>query len=135
MARVTIMSDEVRTVDGTATDGRILIAPDQLDEAIGWELKPEGLCRQDTCVPVWGTAGLFVGDRLDVAAVARALGRPVVVESEARIAAMALDAEDRRQALEALHAPPFTLDDLRGHAHSLAEWAGQKKLLVAFSSW
>jgi hypothetical protein len=113
----------------------MLVSPDRLGEALGWELKPEGLCRQDTCVPVRDSARLFVGNDVDVAAVAGALGRAVVVDAKAGIAAMALDAEDRRQALEARHAPPFTLNDLEGRAHDLAEWRGRKKLLVAFASW
>jgi hypothetical protein len=49
--------------------------------------------------------------------------------------AVALPAEQRRQALDSLEAPPFTLPDLGGAAHQLEEWRGTKKLLVAFASW
>jgi peroxiredoxin len=48
---------------------------------------------------------------------------------------LALDPEQRREALHDLRAPDFTLPDLWGTPHSLREWRGQKKLLVTFASW
>jgi hypothetical protein len=131
----TIITEEARTVDASVDDGRLLIDPSELENALGWELKPEGLCRDDVCVPVRDRGALFVGDRLDVAAVAGALGRPAVVDGNAGVAAIALPSEERRRALTEQHAPPFTLPDLDGSAHFLEEWRGRKKLLVAFSTW
>ena len=135
MPQVTIISDDARTVDATVADGRLLIARDRLADALGWELKPQGLCRDEMCVPVRDQATLFRGQDLDLSAVAAALGRPAVVDATAGIAAVAIDAEGRRQALSSLRAPSFVLDDLDGNAHRLEEWRGQKKLLTAFASW
>jgi hypothetical protein len=135
MATVTIISDEVRSVDAVTTDGRLLVEPARLPDALGWELKPEGLCRGGVCVPVGDVAALSVEGRLDVAAVADALGCLSVVDTGAGMVAVALPAEQRRQALDGLKAPDFTLPDLDGTAHSLAEWRGRKKLLVAFANW
>jgi hypothetical protein len=131
----TIITEETHTVDASVDDGRLLIDPSDLPDALGWELKPEGLCRDDICVPVRDRSALFVGDRVDVAAVANALGRPAVVDAAAALAAIALPSEERRRALNEQHAPAFTLPDLDGTPHSLEEWQGRKKLLVAFSSW
>jgi hypothetical protein len=133
--QATIVTDETRTIDAAVDDDRLLIDADALPDALGWELKPEGLCRESVCVPVRDRASLFVGDRLDVGAVAAALGRLAVVDTGARIAAIALPAEGRRAALQEHHAPAFTLSDLDGVHHALAEWHGTKKLLVAFASW
>jgi hypothetical protein len=72
---------------------------------------------------------------VDLAAVAAALGRAAVVDALAGIAAVAMDAEGRRQALDSLRPPAFVLDDLDGHPRRLEEWRGRKKLLVAFASW
>jgi hypothetical protein len=135
MAQVTVISDEVRQVAGTTAGERVLIEAGLLPEALGWELKPEGLCRDDMCVPVRDPAALTQGSKLDLAAVAAALGQPAEVDADAGIMAMALPAEGRRRALDSLEAPPFTLADLAGAPHSLDEWRGQKKLLVAFASW
>ena len=106
-----------------------------LPAALGWTLQPEGLCRGDVCVPVRDRDALFVGEQLDLVAVADALGRPTVVDADAGIVAVALDREQRRDALDALTAPDVTLRDLDGDAHSLSEWRGRKRLLHAFSSW
>jgi hypothetical protein len=132
---ITIIADESRTVDGVADGDRILIDPERLPDALGWELKPEGLCRDDVCVPVRDSSALVVDGRLDVAAVAGALGRLTAVDAGAAVVAVALPAEQRRQALDSLQAPPFSLPDLDGAVHGLEEWRGTKMLLVAFASW
>ena len=108
---------------------------DRLPDALGWELKPEGLCRDHVCVPVRDQSTIAVNGSLDLAAVAAALGRPSVVDTDVGIVAVALPAEQRRQAIDGLTAPAFTLADLDGADHSLEEWRGRKKLLVAFASW
>jgi hypothetical protein len=135
MPPVTIISDDARSVEATIADDRILLDVDALPAALGWTLKPEGLCRDDTCSPLRDREALFVDGQLDVAAVAAALGRASVVDAPAGIAAVGLDDEQRRGALQMLVAPPFTLPDLDGIPHELSQWRGQKRLLHAFSSW
>lgn len=137
MTQITIIDGEARRVEATldAERGTYLIEADRLPEALGWELKAAGLCQEDACVPVADVGSLWVGDRLDVTAVAGALGRPVVVDTEAGLMALALPAELRRQALDDLRAPPFELPDLDEKPHHLDEWLGLKRLLVTFSSW
>jgi peroxiredoxin len=137
MSQITIIDSEARTVEGTPDGdrGTVLITVDRLPDALGWELTPSGLCHERVCVPVTDVEALKVGDRLDLVAVAGALGRPVVVDVDAGLVAVALPAELRRQALEDRRAPVFELPDLDGKLHALGEWSGQKKVLVAFSSW
>jgi hypothetical protein len=135
MPEVTIISDDVRTIEATLSDGSVLVDPAELSAALGWELKPEGLCRDDVCVPVRDQRSLFVDDQLDVARVADALGRPIVFDTDARVASIALPAEERRRALDSLVAPTFELADVHGRLHRLEEWHGRKRLLVAFASW
>ncbi len=132
---VTVITDEERTIDATVDGGRVLLDPALLPDTLGWEVKPEGLCQGLVCVPVPDRDALFSGHLVDVGAVAATLGRQVVVDGPAGVLAMALPAEERRRALEALEAPPFTLPDLDGVDHDLDEWRGRKRLLLAFSSW
>lgn len=132
---VTVITDDVASVEGEVVGTMVRIAPNILPAAIGWELKPEGLCRDDVCVPVRNRDRLFAGDDLDLSAVAEALGRRIVIDTDERVAALALPSEERRRALADHVAPPFTLPDLDGTLHSLEEWRGRKKLLIAFSSW
>ncbi len=135
MTQVTFIGEDIRTVDATITGDRVLVASEALPAALDWTLKPEGLCRDDICVLVRDQSTLFVDGQLDIGAVASALGRASVIDSACAIVAVGLDAEQRRTALDALVAPPFTLPDLDGNLHALSEWRGQKRLLHAFSSW
>jgi peroxiredoxin len=137
MTRITVIDEVARQVEATPDHQRqtFLIDPAGLPEALGWELKANGLCREDTCVPVADPGALKVGDQLDLVQVASALGRPVVVDVDAGVMAVALSSELRRQALEDLRAPAFELPDVDGKLHRLDEWLGKKKLLVTFSSW
>jgi hypothetical protein len=130
-----IVTDETRTVAASADGDRLLIEPGALPAALGWELKPEGLCRGNVCVPLRDRARLLIGGRLDVGAVAGALGRLAVVDADAGIVAISLPKESRRAALRERNAGEFTLSDLDGVEHSLHEWRGRKKLLVAFATW
>jgi hypothetical protein len=132
---ITVLDDRVRVVDAELRDARVLVAPEALLDVMGWDLKPQGLCRDDVCVPVRDRDALFVDARLDLAAVAEALGQPIVIDADREVVALALPVELRRKALDAHHAPSFTLNDLDGNPHSLDEWAGKKKLLFAFASW
>jgi len=135
MSMATVISEQDREVDAVFDDGRALIDPSALPAALGWELKPEGLCRDAVCVPVRDRDALFVSEKLDLVAVAAALQRPAIVDADAGVIAVALPGEERRRALTDRHAPAFTLEDLDGTPHSLEEWRGRKKLLFAFASW
>jgi hypothetical protein len=134
---VTIVSDAATEVDAEIVDGRVLLDADALPTALGWTLKPEGLCRDEVCVPVQAAEqrALSVGERLDLVAAADALGLPTAVDADLGIVAVALDREHRRAALESLTAPDVVLRDLDGAPHALSEWRGRKRLLHAFSSW
>ena len=138
MSPVTVIGDNVRIVEARIHGGRVLVAPESLPTAIGWALKPEGLCRDEVCVPVRDRDALVVDGLVDLAAAAEALRRPAVVDAadpERAYVAIALPAEERRRALRELEAPDITLPDLDGNPHSLSEWGGRKRLLQAFSSW
>jgi hypothetical protein len=135
MAIVTVINEEAREVSGGVVDGRVLIDAEELVTAIDWELKPEGICRGDVCVPVKDAQSLHIGDQVDLLAVSQALGRPTVVDSELGVIAVGLASEERKRALDGLVAAPFTLPDLDGNLYELEQWSGRKRLLVAFSTW
>ena len=135
MDQVTVITDVGRILPGTTEAGRVLIAPSDLEAALGWELTAEGLCRGDVCVIVRDPAALRVGERVDVAAAAGVLGRLVVVDADAGVVAVSAAPEVRRAGLVDREAPPFSLADLDGEPHDLTEWRGTKKLVVAFATW
>ena len=126
------------TVAADVRDGRVLIAPDALKSGLGWELNPEGLCKDEVCVPVRDRGALIpIAEEhsVDLAAFASALGRPLAVEPDARVAALGVAAAERASQLATLEAPDFELPDLSGKMHRLSQHRGKKVLLIAYASW
>jgi hypothetical protein len=130
-----IDAGQPRTVEGAVHGGAIRLAPDALEQALGWELKPEGLCRAGTCVPVRDRGALVHEDGIDLAALARLLDRPLAMEAEEGVAALGASATERADRLVSMEAPDFTLPDLQGRLHSLRDQRGKKTLLIAWASW
>jgi hypothetical protein len=112
-----------------------LIDPERLEETLGWTLKPEGLCRDDTCVIVPDRSAIERDGKLDAMAVASLLDRPAAIDEPSDIAAIGAPRAARRRALFDLEAPDFVLPDLDGTPHALSDHRSKKRLLVAFSSW
>ena len=127
--------DAVNEIEVEIVAGRILTDPAGIEAALGWELKPEGLCRGDVCVPVRAEAGIGEADRIDLARVAEVLGMSTLLDEAASLVAVSAPAADRRAALKGRVAPDFTLPDLDGTLHSLEEFKDRKRLLIAFASW
>lgn len=115
-------------------DGPLLDA-EALASDLGWELKEQGLCRDDECVLVPDRDALLTDGKVDAVAAAALLGRPAVVDGGTGVAAIGAPRALRQRALDELVAPDFTLPDLDGTAHSLSDHRSKKRLLVAFSSW
>lgn len=115
--------------------------PAQVDahtfEAIsGWDLRPEGLCSGEACVPVADRTALEPAPGvIDLAVAVTLLDRPVVVDADARVVAVGVPRADRRRALVDREAPTFTLPDLDGTPRSLDELRGDTTVVVTFSSW
>ncbi len=116
-------------------DGVVRLAPEALRESLGWELKSEGLCRKDVCVPVRDRDALVNDAGIDLGAFAAALDRPLALDLEERCAALGTAAAERAAQLATLDAPDFTLPDLDGKLHSLSAQRGKKVLLIAYASW
>ena len=103
----------------------------------GWSMKPEGLCKDDVCVPTpSGEAARFVKDgAINVSAFWELMGKPVVRSEAADVWLLGEDANLRNDALLSLEAPDFTLPDLDGNLHSLTDFRGKRVLLITWASW
>ncbi len=132
---LTVLTERVTTVEATWDDARPVVAVAALPDLVGWELKSEGLCRADACVPLSDRAMVERPGGVDLVAAAAALGRPAVVDVDAGLVAVAEPITERHRALYDRIAPDFTLPDLDGTPRSLSDWSGRKRLLVAFASW
>ena len=112
-----------------ATDGLWLSAEDA-GRTTGWTLKPEGMCRDDLCVPMPVRDGC-----IDVAAFWARLGQPVVHDAGGETWVLGVGAQQRNEALGGLVAPDFTLPDLAGVPHTLSTLRGKKVFLCTWASW
>ena len=88
-----------RPLDARRDAGRLLVDADALERVTGWVLKPEGLCRDEVCIPVRDRSALVAVDgettRIDLAAFADALGRLSVVDADEGVAALGAPAAER----------------------------------------
>lgn len=135
-----IYHDKPASVAGAQAEGdNLWLSFDELRAATGWELKPQGACLGEVCVPIpVGREAEFVRKsegRFNVAALARQLGQPVVHDDAHGVWFFGEAASTRDDALSSLQAPDFTLPDLDGRMHSLSDYRGKKVLLSAWASW
>lgn len=107
------------------------VAPDELERETGWELKPEGLCKDDRCVALPDGSG--TDGRVDVTVVAERLGMPLVHDDRHELWALGPEAGDR--VLSSAELPPIVLADVDGHPFDLGSLRGEKVLIAAWASW
>jgi hypothetical protein len=136
-SRSLTLVDETRavTVDAVVRGDTIRLSPAVVERTLGWALKPEGLCRGDTCIPVRDRPALIDADGVDLGALARVLDRPLASDADEGVAVLGASAGDRSHRLASMEAPDFTLPDLDGRLHSLSDQRGRKALLIAWASW
>jgi peroxiredoxin len=134
---LTLIADGVTDIAAEVDGDRVWVAAADLPAAAaGWELKPEGLCRGDTCVPIDLHPGLVDADaRVDLGRLATLGDQILVIDPGERVAVLGASASARASDLRSGVAPEFTLPDLDGAPVSLADQRGRKTVVVAFASW
>ena len=104
------------------------IAADEFAAATGWEIKPQGACKGEVCVPLG--AGPF-----DARTAAEKLGMAMVEDVDAGLWAFGPETIGGR-ALSTAEAPDLVLPDvLTGEPFHLASLRGQKVLLAAWAPY
>jgi hypothetical protein len=142
--RATVVYDDKAT-DVTATQdgaGQLWITTQDLTRATRFEVKPQGVCRDDLCFPLpaarkqeflqkqpGGTGELF-----NLTAFASLVHQPVAHDAATSTWYFGLRS-DEQQGLASLRAPDFTLPDMGGKMHSLSDFRGKKVFLITWASW
>ena len=108
--------------------GSLDVSARQFADGTGWEIKPEGACKADVCVPLDQPAGF------DLVATAERLRMALVYDEEAGIWALGPESLGERALLSA-EAPELALDDLDGTPFRLSSLRGQKIILVSWAPY
>jgi len=141
-ARATIVYDDVATevTSASADPTQLWISTGDLTRATRFELKPQGVCRDQLCFPVpKARASEFVRKDsgttfFNLLAFAQLVNQPVAHHEALSTWYFGLRS-DQREGLASLQAPGFTLPDMAGKMHSLHDFRGKKILLVTWASW
>ena len=133
MATFTLLqSGQSAVVEARLEQDHVWIGAEGIRAALGWDLRPEGLCRHNKCRP---TGDLAREGRLEISDLAKLLGRPVATSLDERAAYLGPERARFDETVGALQAPDFSLPDLEGTLHSLSQYRGSKVLLAAWASW
>lgn len=127
--------------DAVAEGRTLWIDPADLPAVMGFELKPEGACRADICIPVReGEPDSLVRDEgerrlISPTRLADVLGQAYVVDTEAGVWSFGPPAKEQAGGLLTAEAPDFALPNLEGETVRLSDLRGKKVLLLTWASW
>jgi len=140
--RATLLYDGQTTEISAAEEdaGQLWITTADLTRATRFELKPQGVCRDELCFPLpKSRRDEFVRKRagrswFNLLAFAQLVHQPVARDKALSAWYFGLRS-DQRPDLSSLEAPNFTLADMEGKTHSLSDFRGKKVLLITWASW
>jgi|TARA_Y100000310_G_scaffold333585_2_gene411441 hypothetical protein len=137
-----LYQDRVIPVLNTLADPNDLWVPvSQLTEINGFELKDEGACLDDICVPVKQSedSALYVTRQakgwMNLTELALRLEQAYAVDHDARVWSFGDIPATRSQFVREHMAPDFELKDKDGRPVRLSEFRDRKVLLITWASW
>lgn len=99
----------------------------------GFELKPQGACRADLCIPV--TKDMIRGEYFNLSGFARKVGQAIVADSDARVWSFGEIPAVQSGFLTSRIAPNFAVPDRKGRLVHLSDFRGKKVLVITWASW
>src|SRR6266404_6341747 len=98
-----------------------------------FELKPQGACREDVCIPV--SKDMAKGEFFNLTAFARKVGEAFVADSDTRVWSFGEIPVLRGGFVTSRIAPDFAVPDRTGRVVHLNDFRGRKVLVVTWASW
>ena len=86
---------ETTAVEVGSNFGEFAISLDDFARVTGWQLKPQGLCIDEICVPVRDAKTLTNQTQIDLVEFARVTNQNIVVDQERKVAALGEHADTR----------------------------------------
>ena len=139
----TVIYDGVPTEVSAAPESSngLWITTGDLTRATRFVIKPQGVCRDELCFPLpKNRKAEFVSKKgavtwFNLSEFAKLIKQPFVADQKNGVSYFGARASEQNGYLASLEAPNFTLPDLNGKLHSLADFRGKKVLLVTWASW
>jgi hypothetical protein len=129
-------------VTAAETEGvELWLTRSDLATASGWELKPEGICKDEICVPVPEArrSALIRGSssesQVNLTEFARMIEQPFAHDEKDGVWYFGPPSWEWKDRLASREAPDFSLPDLSGQSHTLSELRGKKVFLLFWASW
>ncbi len=139
---VVLYEDRAVAVENTLSDPTDLwVHPTELGRVNGFELKPEGACIDDICVPVRQDvdSDIFITRQgtewFNVSELADRLNQPTVVDVDTGVWSFGAIPARRSSFLANAVAPDFSLPDIDGNTIKLSDFKGKKVMLLTWASW
>ena len=107
------------------------VTVEHVQAVTGWQLKPEGACKDVRCVPL--PAGVRHGDRVRLDRFAETMRMPLLHDEERGLWSLGPPAGGH--ALASAHVPDVVLPTLDGEPFPLSRLRGTKVLIAAWASW
>ena len=132
-----IYDDRAVTLDRVRFDAKdptaLWIRRRDLPAVNGFEVKPQGACRDDICVPI--PKSMMRGGYFDLTAFARKARQVVVNDTAARAWSFGEIQALRGGFLNSRTAPDLSVPDRAGRPVHLSQFRGKKVLVITWASW
>jgi hypothetical protein len=127
-----LYQDRPVTLDQSRPDGNELwVRAADLPRINEFEVKPQGACRADVCIPL--SKNLRQGEWFHLTGFARKIGETFVADSG--VWSFGEIPVVRAGFLNSRIAPDFAVPDRKGHVVHLSDFRGKKVLVVTWASW
>ena len=142
MAAATVLYQESETPAEARAEGpELWLTLPALTAVSGWELKPEGVCKEETCVPVPNSRRAALirsetsGTLFNLTEFARLIQQPFAYDENHAAWYFGPAGWEWKDRMTSRQAPDFELPDMAGRLHTLSELRGRKLFLLFWASW
>ena len=90
-SEITVLADKPIDTKGSWVDGAPYLPSSEIERTLGWELKPEGLCKGDACIPLGDKVHTTTDGTHKLVQIANLVGRPCLADEATGIVTQTLN--------------------------------------------